>query len=250
MNMFQKMKILTIDDDIDINKYLELIFKKNNYDIRCTTNTKDFLEQVLAFKPHLIIVDLNLEEQGFGYKIIQTLRKKFGPEMIIIVMSRRNTHDDITKALELGANDYITKPIDDALLFNKVRLFLKQSLDEDSTFAYYAVPTKNNALEFTIPLTLKKLTESGIQFFSKSLIAKEAPIQIEGALAKQLSPSGKIRFQVKDVVIDKMNDGFLVTVEFSLDEHYEIKRNVRKLLLKVAPTGIETDEFEEEEDSL
>lgn len=234
--MYQKKKVLVIDDDEDINKYLETKFKLNNYDIRCTDNTESFLKELVTFKPNLILVDLNLNgKNGFGYKIIETVRKKMGPELIIIIMSRRNNHEDIIKGLEDGANDYITKPLDEVILFSKIKLFLGQEINPEEELAFYSVPKGDNDFEFHVPLKVKRISETGMTLFSSALMAKETLIILEGALANIISPQGSVKFVVKDVTIDKRQNGFLIEIEFDPDEHSVVIRNVRKLLLKVAP---------------
>ncbi len=143
----------------------------------------------------------------------------------------------------MGANDYITKPIDDIILFSKIKLFLGQEITSEEDLAFYAVPKGDNDFEFSVPLKVQQISETGMILFSQALMARETLLILEGALAKMLSPDSPIKFMVKDVTIDKKQNGFIIELEFDPDEHKALIRNVRKLLLKIAQLNEEEVEM-------
>lgn len=219
-------KILIIDDDEDINNYLKVILKKNDFTVESSTNMKEFFEKVLSFKPHLCLVDLNIGEfNGVGFKILEMLRKKIGNEIIILIMSRRNSNSDINHALESGANDYIQKPLDELILINKLNLFLERNSD-DSDLPFLAIASGEQEAKFQIPLTLYSLNEEYIKILSKNYIAKNTYIKIEdGAF-------GAHKFMIKDVEFNREENAFILKLELDDVNHKDLLPVIRKIIIE------------------
>ena len=121
------VKILTIDDDPSFNRLLAAYFKKLKFKYKITSSADEFLSFLKKASPHLCFVDLNLERgSGVGYQLIQAIRNKLGDELPIIVLSSRISEEDIAKAFDCGASDYLPKPINLKDIDEKVQLNLSQ----------------------------------------------------------------------------------------------------------------------------
>ncbi|EQC43892.1 PleD family two-component system response regulator [Bacteriovorax sp. Seq25_V] len=222
-------RILTIDDDADINNYLKVILKKNSYAIETATSLEEFFKKIVSFKPHLCLVDLNIGDfNGVGFKIIEMMRRKIGNQIIIIIMSRRDSDEDIQLALECGANDYIQKPLDNKILMSKVDLYLER-FNEQNAFPFFAIPTGDLECFFELPLTIHSITEEYIRVLSKNYIAKGTYIEINnGFLAGH-------NFIIKEVTLDREHGGYIFKIELDEQEHAALFPAIRKILIESPP---------------
>jgi len=117
--------ILIIDDEVQIRRLLEITLSANGYKITEASTGKEGLAKAATRQPGLIILDLGLPDSD-GFEILKKLREWF--EKPIIILSVRNSEDDIIKALDNGANDYLTKPFRTGELLARIRVAIRQSL--------------------------------------------------------------------------------------------------------------------------
>jgi two-component system, OmpR family, KDP operon response regulator KdpE len=116
--------ILIIDDEIQIRRLLEISLSANEYKISEASTGKDGLAMAASWQPALIILDLGLPDAD-GLDILKKLREWY--QKPIIILSVRNSEDDIIKALDNGANDYLTKPFRTGELLARIRVAIRQS---------------------------------------------------------------------------------------------------------------------------
>lgn len=117
-----KYKILIIEDEGNIRHFVKTIFKTNKYQV---VEAKNVAEAKLAFMSHspdVVILDLGLPD-GDGMEFLKLVRRDFSTP--IIVLSARDNEKDKIKALDAGANDYITKPFGIGELQARVRAALR-----------------------------------------------------------------------------------------------------------------------------
>lgn len=115
------MKILLIEDNLSISKGLEYTFNELNYEIINKTNQKEASMYLIDNIPSLIILDISLPD-GDGFSFYENIIKKLNIKTIIL--TAKDDEDDIVKGLELGANDYITKPFKTKELIARVNKIL------------------------------------------------------------------------------------------------------------------------------
>jgi two-component system, OmpR family, KDP operon response regulator KdpE len=118
--------ILIIDDEVQIRRLLEITLSANGYRISEASNGGEGLTLAATSQPVLIILDLGLPDVD-GLEILKKLREWF--EKPIIILSVRNSVDDIVKALDNGANDYLTKPFRSAELLARIRVAIRHNQD-------------------------------------------------------------------------------------------------------------------------
>lgn len=102
-----KNKVLIIEDERRISNFLCTVLKANNYDVISAVTGNDACAVINSHCPDVIILDLGLPDMD-GTEILRSVRK--WSSMPIIVVSARSSEKDKVTALELGADDYITKP--------------------------------------------------------------------------------------------------------------------------------------------
>ena len=117
-----KYKILVIEDEANICNLLDAVLTTSGYQTIAVGTCSGGITMMHSYMPDLVILDLGLPDKD-GLEFIQTVRKT---DMIpILVVSARSNENDKVKALDLGANDYITKPFGNAELVARVRAALR-----------------------------------------------------------------------------------------------------------------------------
>jgi two-component system KDP operon response regulator KdpE len=124
--MTNEGSILIIDDEVQIRRLLEITLSANGYKISEASTGKDGLTLSATGQPVLIILDLGLPDID-GFEILKKLREWY--QKPIIILSARNSEEDIIKALDNGANDYLTKPFRTGELLARIRVAIRQSQD-------------------------------------------------------------------------------------------------------------------------
>lgn len=108
-----KMKVLIIEDDLEIQNLLKYFFTKEHFQVETCSNGLDGLKILLKFCPQIVILDLMLPAlDGKNFtKIVREMPEEYGTPYIIMLTAKTEI-DDVLEGLSLGANDYIKKPFD------------------------------------------------------------------------------------------------------------------------------------------
>jgi two-component system, OmpR family, KDP operon response regulator KdpE len=125
--MNENDSILIIDDEIQIRRLLEISLSSNGYKTLFASNGKEGITSAATYHPSLIILDLGLPDID-GLDLLIKLREWFTKP--IIILSVRNSEDDIIYALDKGANDYLTKPFRSGELLARVRTAIRINTDK------------------------------------------------------------------------------------------------------------------------
>lgn len=122
--MCNKHKILIIEDEINICNVVKAILETNDYHVLMAQTGENGKTLFFSHHPDLVILDLGLPDLD-GCDFIQLVREQ--SDIPIIVLSARTNESDKVNALDLGANDYITKPFGTNELLARVRATLRTS---------------------------------------------------------------------------------------------------------------------------
>ncbi len=119
-----RKRILIVDDEQQITVVLRSGLNKHGYDVRVANEGQAALELFNAWTPDLVITDLSMPNMN-GLKLCQELRSK--SSLPIIVLSVKNDEETKVAALDIGADDYVTKPFGMGELLARVRATLRRS---------------------------------------------------------------------------------------------------------------------------
>jgi two-component system alkaline phosphatase synthesis response regulator PhoP len=120
-------RILVVDDDLDLRKLVSSYLKEEGFQVVSAANGREALFVTREEKPDLIILDLLMPEMG-GYEFIRELNKR--NSVPIIVLTAKLEEGDKVLGLELGADDYVTKPFSLRELTARIRAVLRRSSGE------------------------------------------------------------------------------------------------------------------------
>ncbi|HKR05014.1 MAG TPA: response regulator [Bacteroidia bacterium] len=122
-------EILIIDDEVQIRKLLEITLQSNGYKVNEAGTAKDGLITSANHPPDLIILDLGLPDES-GHEVLRKLREWYSKP--VIILSVQSNEEDIVKALDNGANDYLVKPFRTGELLARIRSALREAAKEEN----------------------------------------------------------------------------------------------------------------------
>lgn len=119
-----KAEILIIDDEPQIRKLLEISLESNDYKVWQAETAKDGIIMAANHPPELILLDIGLPDKS-GQEVLKELKTWYNKS--IIILSVINNEEDIVKALDNGATDYLTKPFRTAELLARIRSAIRRN---------------------------------------------------------------------------------------------------------------------------
>ena len=154
-----KKKILIIEDEIDLIKVLKDTFEKENFQVFCAEDGEEGIEKFYEKNPDLILLDINMPKKN-GWEVCKEVREQ--SNIPIVMMTARDSEIDELKGLNIGADDYITKPFSLKVLVVKVKKILK--IDENSSYKIGGIYFDFKSGELKIDNEDIELTRREIQF--------------------------------------------------------------------------------------
>ena len=175
-------RLLVIDDHDDIRENIAEILALAGYDVITAPNGKKGVEAALRERPELVICDIMMPELD-GYGVLHLLRKNEATENTpFIFLTAKTERTDFRKGMEMGADDYITKPFDDIELLNAIEIRLKK---------YDVLRGKYSADEKGVSGLITDLNASGMlrldpENYETAELSKKLTVYMEGRRPKFL----------------------------------------------------------------
>lgn len=119
-----KSKVLVVEDEKSISNFITTILTANNYDVITARTGQEAYSLITSCCPDVVILDLGLPDMD-GIEVLKAVRE--WSIMPVIVVSARTGEKDKVEALDLGADDYITKPFGTAELLARIRMALRHT---------------------------------------------------------------------------------------------------------------------------
>jgi len=117
-------KIVLAEDEPQIARLIEFKLKKEGYDVTWRKNGEEALKAIKADKPDLILLDIMMPVMD-GYEVLRRLKEDENlGDIPVIMLTARAQEKDVVKGIDLGAEDYITKPFHPAELLARVKRIL------------------------------------------------------------------------------------------------------------------------------
>lgn len=196
-------RILIVEDDASISYILSYSLKKDGYDIRCAYKGKEALELMESFNPNLIILDIMLPDMS-GFEICKIVSVKY--KMPVLMLTARNDVEDKVLGLELGADDYITKPFDIREVKARVRTSLRRIED------MYTIQNEDNEIIYISPKI--KVDKRSREVFKNDKTVELKPKEYDLLVAFCENKNRAFtREQLLDMVWDMDYEGGLRTVD-------------------------------------
>jgi two-component system, OmpR family, alkaline phosphatase synthesis response regulator PhoP len=213
-------KILLVDDEPDILEFLSYNLKKEGYNVFTANNGKEAVTVAKKENPHLIILDVMMPDMD-GIETCREIREIPGLKdvMIAFLTARSEDYSQIA-GFDVGADDYINKPIKPRVLISRIKALLRRGANSDSSKSTDKVDMGGIRIDRERYLIIQDGKEV-------SLPKKEFEL-----LALLASKPGKVF--TRDVILDKVWGGDVVVGDRTIDVH------IRKLREKLGEEFIKT----------
>ena len=139
-------KIFIVEDEITIRTELKTLLEKYGYECITTDDFTSVLSAIEAASPHLILLDINLPHFD-GYHICREIRSH--SQIPIIIVTSRNSDVDELMSMNLGADDFITKPYHTQILLARIAALLKRSYQTDHELSDSTITANGQTAELT-----------------------------------------------------------------------------------------------------
>jgi DNA-binding response OmpR family regulator len=121
--------LLVVDDDPLIAGMLRLVLEGEGYEVSHAEDGRKALDAIHEHPPACVVLDMMMPHvDGFG--VLENLKAEGGAQTRIVMLTCCSQEEDVRKALVLGADEYLTKPVDVDFLLNTVRDLLSMEMDE------------------------------------------------------------------------------------------------------------------------
>jgi len=206
-------KILLVDDEAKVCELVKAYLVKDGYDVIVAADGKTAVEQAQRHKPDLIILDLNLPELD-GLEVCRAIRRQ--SNVPIIMLTARDDEVDKIVGLELGADDYVTKPFSPRELAARVNAVLRRYREGDRP--------GEPIIAGELRLDLEKHEAT---YLGQLLNLTAAEFKLLSVLARN---PGRVytRLQLMDSAFGESYEGY----ERTIDAHI---KNIRQKMSKLAP---------------
>ncbi len=167
-----KEKILIVEDEAIIRKFMENTLKSNGYQSITATSGQAALSMIFSHCPDLILLDLGLPDMD-GIEILKELRR--WSNLPLIVVSARDNEEDKVAALDLGADDYMVKPFGTPEFLARIRTALRHNTLHSNPKNAMLFQTKALTIDFEKHLILldhEEIHLTQIEFKLVSILAK------------------------------------------------------------------------------
>lgn len=151
--MIAQQTIAVIDDEPQIRRVLTITLESGGFKVITAATAMEGIALVASHQPQLIILDIGLPDRD-GFSVVKELRS--WNSVPIIILSVRNEGDDIVHALDLGADDYLTKPFNTAELMARVRANIRRSQQKEVETTFV-----NDNLE--VNFSARTVTKRGVE---------------------------------------------------------------------------------------
>ncbi|HKT79511.1 MAG TPA: response regulator transcription factor [Vicinamibacterales bacterium] len=122
-------RILLVDDEVSIQRTVGPLLRSRGYDVQTVGTGKDALAVASSWQPDVVVLDLGLPDIE-GTEVCRRIRAT--SDVPVLVLSARSSEDDKVSALDIGADDYLTKPFSPEELLARIRVILRRAATEEA----------------------------------------------------------------------------------------------------------------------
>lgn len=202
--------ILVVEDDRGLQKYLKELLLDNGYAVHTASDGIQALEYFKKADPDLVVMDLGLPTMG-GEAVTQEIRKKH-KDLPIIILTAKDSINDIVQGLNLGADDYMTKPFIADEFLARVKARLRKQSDTDSRLKILDLELDSKTMEVKRNGKMIQLTPQEFKLLQYLMSNKGRILTREMILSRIWLYSSDVETRVVDVYMGylrkKVDNGY------------------------------------------
>lgn len=191
--------VFVLEDDQDLREYLKELLLDNGYAVQDFADGVSILKAIKRTQPDLIILDLGLPD--ISGETVCTDIKKLYPDIPIVILTARDSVSDVVRGLDIGADDYMTKPFAGEELVARIKARLRQGENHESKLKAGDLELDNETLEVRRANKVISLTQTEFQLLQYLLSNKGRVLTREMILNRVWAYSSDIESRVVDVYV-------------------------------------------------
>lgn len=175
------MKILYAEDEVELSDAVTMLLKRNGYSVDCVYDGKEALDYLENMKYDVIILDIMMPKVD-GLTVLKTLRKNQISTPVLILTAKSQT-DDVVTGLDLGADDYLTKPFNFKILLARIRaLTRREGIVQDETLTFGDLSLNHATAQVIVNGNSAKLVNKEMQILEVLLKNQDRITSIDSLL--------------------------------------------------------------------
>lgn len=225
MSLPKKLSGLIIDDDLEFIQITQFSFQKEGINLQATQNYLDFFEMYKNFSPDFCIIDLYFGGLATGFSIVETLRKKWPGPVPLFIVSATKENKAVAHALEMGATDFIFKPLNLSLFLSKLQKHLPNpELEKYNIHCFPLLGHEPDRAYLSLKFSLSAVDETGLTLQGPHKLAKGTVLELDSPIIGKLVEKGPLKIRVITTWMGKNDSDFLAYGEFvNLAKDQEVK---------------------------
>jgi two-component system alkaline phosphatase synthesis response regulator PhoP len=218
--------ILVVDDEKDIVEMLSYNLRKEGYDVVTATNGREALTQAKNRHPHLVLLDVMMPEID-GLQVMKELKRDKSTESIpVLFLTAKGSETDEIVGLELGAEDYIVKPISIGKLLARVRAAFRRYEHSTTPKTNVVENISIGEVEINIPNYSVKVAGKEVVFVRKEFEILVYLAQNRGRVVSRESMLNNV-WGAKVFVVDRTVDVHIRKIREKLGAHAEMIETIK-----------------------
>lgn len=202
--------IVVIEDDNNLRDYIKKIFHNAGYLVHTAADGAEGLKLVEKIEPNMVILDLGLPTLK-GEAVCQEIKSNYS-HIPVIILTARDTTADVVKGLNLGADDYITKPFEGEVLIARIKARLRQQQIDDEALMVDDLKLYTKSLEVKRGSRNIQLTPQEFKILEYLMLNKGRVMTREMIISRLWRTNPDVETRVIDVYIGylrkKIDSGF------------------------------------------
>lgn len=223
-----KPLIYVVDDDRDIRKFLEVSLRGFGMTPELFGTPEDFLKAIKERRPDACLIDVNIGRARTGFLLVQAVRNVLGPLIPLIIVSSLKDRSSIAHGLELGASDYVAKPIDSEALAKKLSQYVVAKELEDRGPKFVSSPGDGPSVLVDLELEIAAVDEFGMSLVGPHLLSKGSVVRLSSPHVSDITEQKEVLVTVDSTWIAEEGT-YGAYVEFDQDNE-GLLRGVRRWL--------------------
>lgn len=187
MSLPRRPVALVVDDDRDFLALVHKMLDKLGFSAAFAVDADEFLRKFRAAPPDLCLIDLRLGSAMVGFQLLESARLSLGSTIPLFITSAVSDAGIIAHAMELGATDYIVKPIDSETLAAKLSpYFLAEGL-ASARAPFSAIPKDRQPARISVAFEVRAVDENGLTLVGPNLVAKGTQVRVQDPLVAEMT---------------------------------------------------------------
>lgn len=219
------IKVLAVDDDLDFHEILKVKLDPKEFELTLVTTEIEFLLSFENNKYDAFLLDLSFDGSPLkGFEILGKIRQEKNNDTPIIVLSNSNSSKIVSSALELGANDFINKPVDGKLLSRKIKELIGGNAAFSKELELGSTPGKKSPVKLLSNMRLVSISELGFVLEGTSFVARGYRIRLKSPRIKEIFGTESI---------EVYSTGFSSEISGTYINTFELNPDQKDTVLKV-----------------